>query len=150
MIPFAAFDDFGRENPYPMVRVQAKNATGTVLSTVDTVLPISGEASCTNCHSDPTDVQNSRTSTPTNTLLTAGLPVATSLDDPDTSMPTRVSVEYAADINVLRLHDLKHGANYVKTSCNAAGANCLADAAKKDTCTINSVQPQRHRVLPDQ
>ena len=140
-IPFAAFDDFGRENPYPMVRVQAKGTTGTVLSTVDTVLPISGEASCTNCHSDPTDVQDSRTSAPTDALETAGLPVATSLDDPDTTMPARVSVEYAADINVLRLHDLKHGANYVKTTCNAAGIDCLADPAKKDTCTITATRP---------
>lgn len=140
-IPFAAFDDFGRENSYPMVRVQAKNATGNVLSTVDTVLPISGEASCTNCHSDPADVQNSRSSAPTNRLLAAGLPVATSLDDPDATLPTRVSVEYAADINVLRLHDLKHGARYVKTSCNQAGGNCLTNPAKRDVCTIHAGNP---------
>ncbi len=31
-------------------------------------------------------------------------------------MPPKVSLEYAADINVLRLHDLKHGANYVEPS----------------------------------
>ena len=140
-IPVAAFDDFGRGNPYPMVRVQARVTTGTVLSTVDTVLPISGEASCTNCHSDPTDVQDSRTSDPTDALLTAGLPVATSLDDPDTTMPARVSVEYVSDINVLRLRDLKHGANYVKTTCNAEGIDCLADATKKDTCTIGATRP---------
>ncbi|HYQ70469.1 MAG TPA: cytochrome C, partial [Gammaproteobacteria bacterium] len=35
-IPFAAFDDFGRENAYPMVRVAAKNGT-TTLATLDTV-----------------------------------------------------------------------------------------------------------------
>ena len=67
-IPFAAYDDFGRENAYPLVRVQATtdghppNATASnVVATVDTVLPISGEASCKNCHADPMDVQDSRT-----------------------------------------------------------------------------------------
>ena len=112
-IPFAAYDDFGRENAYPLVRVEARQGNSTV-ATVDTVLPISGEASCTNCHSDPMDVQNSRTSDPTDTLNAAGLPVATSIDDPNPDLPLDVSVEYAADINILRLHDLKHGANYVR------------------------------------
>ncbi len=134
-VPFAAYDDFGRENPYPLVRVQAKNAAGTVLSTVDTVLPISGEASCTNCHTTNTDYASihgeaNRTDIPTNLLNTAGLPVATSLDDPDNNMPPMVSLEYAADINVLRLHDLQHGAKYVSTACDnvPAGENCLNTA----------------------
>jgi hypothetical protein len=111
-VPLAAFDDNGRENAYPLVRVQAKSGD-TVLSTVDTVLPISGEASCSNCHADPADVQGSLTSGPTDALEAAGLPVVTSMDDPDASLPNRVSVEYASDINTLRLHDLKHGDNYV-------------------------------------
>ncbi|MCG6861098.1 MAG: PKD domain-containing protein [Chromatiaceae bacterium] len=134
-IPFAAFDDFGRENAYPLVRVQATidgnpPDGNNVLATVDTVLPISGEASCTNCHADPADVQNSRSSAPTDALrnATPGLPVAVSLDDPDPSMPPKVSVEYAADINILRLHDLKHGPRYVSTACDAPGQNCLDTA----------------------
>jgi hypothetical protein len=139
-IPFAAYDDFGRENAYPLVRVEARQGNSTV-ATVDTVLPISGEASCTNCHSDPADVQHSRTSEPTNKLLGANLPVATSLDDPDENLPNDVSVEYAADINILRLHDLKHGTNYVDTAGEPApctiddanpdgdGANCLTNQA---------------------
>ena len=114
-IPFAAFDDFGRENAYPLVRVAAKSGGATV-ATVDTVLPISGEANCRNCHADPADVQDSRSSAPTDTLRAAGLPVATSLDDPDGNLPVNVSVEYGTDINILRLHDLKHGARYVDTA----------------------------------
>ena len=135
-VPFAAFDDNGRENAYPLVRVQAKSGNN-VLSTVDTVLPISGEASCTNCHADPTDVQNSRTDGPTQALIDAGLPVATSLDDPDASLPNRVSVEYAADINTLRLHDLKHGSRYVSTACDAPGQNCLETAPAPCNITAN-------------
>ncbi|CAK0777753.1 PKD domain-containing protein [Gammaproteobacteria bacterium] len=127
-IPFTAFDDFGRENPYPLVRVQAKSG-GTVVSTLDTVLPISGEASCTSCHADPADVQANRSPAPTDALRTAGLPVATSLDDPDPTLPNKVSVEYASDINVLRLHDLKHGARYVDT------------ANQPIPCTVNNANP---------
>ena len=146
-IPFAAYDDFGRENAYPLVRVEAKQGTTTV-GTVDTVLPISGEASCTNCHSDPADVQNSRTSQPTDTLNNAGLPVATSLDDPDPTMPTDVSVEYAADINILRLHDLKHGANYVDTSNNPAPCDVTANGGDGDTnCLINKALVQGNAVV---
>ena len=49
-IPLAAFDDFGLENPYPLMRVQAHSTGGQVLATVDTVTPISGEANCQGCH----------------------------------------------------------------------------------------------------
>lgn len=137
-IPMAPFDDFGRQNPFPLVRVQAKNGN-TVLATVDAVLPVSSEASCTNCHSDPADVANSRASWPTDALRGAGLEVATSVQDPDTNNPHKISVEYAADINILRLHDLRQGTNYVdptgaKTPCDiksglpassSGDANCL-------------------------
>ena len=141
-VPFAAFDDFGRENPYPLVRVQAKNPSGTVLATVDTVLPISGEASCKNCHGAPVDVPDALHPGAANAkLIAAGLPVADSTDDPlvGTDVPVGVSVEYATDINVLRLHDLKHGAAYRSTSGAATActgispatpngnANCLAN-----------------------
>jgi hypothetical protein len=125
-IPFAAFDDFGRENAYPLVRVEARNGNTTV-STVDTVLPISGEASCTNCHADNADYTSvhgvaNRTDVPTAALSTAGLPVAISMDDPDINMPPKVSLEYAADINILRLHDLTHGGKYVTPTGDGVAA----------------------------
>lgn len=156
-IPFSAYDDFGRENPFPLVRVQATvdgnppNANASnVVATVDTVLPISGEASCRNCHADPMDENftGSRTDYPTQKLLTAGLPVAVSDDDPlfqQNKVPANVAVEWATDINVLRLHDLDHGDKYVATPCTAApcapavcditangglgNANCLTNKA---------------------
>jgi hypothetical protein len=152
-IPFAAFDDFGRENAYPLVRVQAKQGS-TVVATVDTVLPISGEANCTNCHADPADVQDSRTSIPTQALKDAKLPVAISLDDPDPTLPDRVSVEYAADINVLRLHDLKHGGSYVVPSAADDGstvpANCniFANSGNGDAnCLTNRALVQNEPVV---
>jgi hypothetical protein len=146
-VPYAAFDDFGRENPYPVVRVQAKSGN-SVLTTVDTVLPISGEASCTNCHSDPADVQGSRTSQPTDVLRKAGLPVATSLDDPDATMPNKVSVEYAGDINILRLHDLKHGPSYVDTANKPAPCDINANGGNGDgTCLTNKALVQNQPVV---
>ena len=48
-------------------------------------------------------------------------------------MPHDVSVEYAADINLLRLHDLKHGANYVNT------------ATISDPCIIPDIDPANPR-----
>lgn len=152
-IPFAAFDDNGRENAYPLVRVEARNAANTTVATVDTVLPISGEASCSNCHAQPADLESvtgtpSRTSIPTDTLAAAfddptttdvveG--VALSMDDLDGNLPPRVSLEWAADINVLRLHDLKHGLRYVSTDCDAPGQNCLQTAP--NPCTISKDNP---------
>ncbi|HEB83278.1 MAG TPA: hypothetical protein ENJ11_10490, partial [Gammaproteobacteria bacterium] len=102
-VPVAAFDDAGRENPYPLFRVQAHDAGGTLLASVDTVAPISGEANCKGCHGAPVDGGNGSA---TKDLTD----VATTLDDPQLGdIPLEVSKEYAADINILRLHDQKHG-----------------------------------------
>jgi PKD repeat protein len=140
--PFAAYDDFGYENPYPLVRVEAKQGATTV-ATIDTVLPISGEASCTNCHSDPADTPNSRTSQPTDVLNLAGLPVAVSLDDPDQNLPIDVSREYAADINILRLHDLTHGAKYVDTAGISTPCDVTTNGGNGDAnCLINQALVQ--------
>jgi len=99
-IPLTAFDDFGRENPWPLMRVQAKSG-GQILASLDTVLPISGEANCGFCHNDPVDGGNG--------AATAGLStVALSIEDP-ANVPLEVSLEWAADLNLIRLHDLKHG-----------------------------------------
>ena len=69
------------------------------------------------------------------------LPVASSVSDPDINMPDNVSAEYGSDINILRLHDLKHGSKYVSTACDnvPAGENCLTTAQAR--CTINSTKP---------
>jgi hypothetical protein len=133
-IPYAVYDDFGRENAYPLVRVQAKTKSGTVLASLDTVLPISGEASCRNCHASTQDVPVSP-ATPnagfaTQPLSAAGLPVVAAFSDPEFgNLPPNVSIEYATDINLLRLHDHKHGARYV----NSAGA--------ATPCSISAVSP---------
>ncbi len=105
-VPVTAFDDYGRENPWPLYRVQAKQG-GTTLASVDTVVPISGEANCGACHNDVVDGGNGAA---TDRLVQEGVAVATVLDDPQLDqLPLEVSKEYAADLNLIRLHDLKHG-----------------------------------------
>jgi hypothetical protein len=84
-VPIAAFDDFGRENPYPLVRVQAI-LDGTPIASLDTVMPISGEANCQGCHAATADGGNGQA---TKNLTSA----ATSIDDPlEGSVPPEVSV----------------------------------------------------------
>ena len=105
-IPMTAFDDYGRENPWPLMRVQAIG-NGETLASLDTVVPISGEANCGYCHNAVEDGGNGAA---TKALADANLTVTLSIDDPahaDT-VPEVVSLEWAADINLLRLHDLKH------------------------------------------
>ncbi len=103
-IPMTAYDDYGRENPWPLLRVQAIDASGTVLASNDTVVPISGEANCGICHNAQVDGGNGEA-----TKNLVGEPV-TVLDDPLLDeVPLDVSLEYAADLNLVRLHDQKHG-----------------------------------------
>jgi PKD repeat protein len=105
-IPATTFDDAGRENPWPLFRIQAKQS-GTTLASVDAVLPISGEANCGACHGATVDGGNGAA---TAELTNNGITVATVLDDPQLdAVPPEVSKEYASDLNILRLHDLKHG-----------------------------------------
>jgi hypothetical protein len=101
-VPIAAFDDFGRENPYPLVKVEA-HVGGTAVASLDTVMPISGEAECQSCHAAVADGGNGEAVANLTT-------VTTSLDDPaHGDVPEAVSVEWASDLNILRLHDQKHG-----------------------------------------
>ncbi|MGD8310781.1 MAG: Ig-like domain-containing protein [Chromatiales bacterium] len=101
-VPIAAFDDFGRENPYPLMQVEAHMA-GTPIASLDTVVPISGEAECQFCHGAPADGGTG--------VATASLGTVTaSIDDPaHGDVPNEVSIEWASDLNLLRLHDQKHG-----------------------------------------
>ena len=49
-IPISPVDDAGGTNPYPMMRLTARNAEGAVLARTDIVLPVSDEMDCRKCH----------------------------------------------------------------------------------------------------
>lgn len=118
-IPAAGFDDVGRLNAYPLMRVQAAAVAGntlglppgSVVASVDTVMPVSSEVSCNNCHTSAVDGGNG--------LATDGLgfSVATRFDDPlFGSVPESVSIAYAWALNVIRLHDKKHHTTLAKAT----------------------------------
>ncbi|MFO1489267.1 MAG: PKD domain-containing protein [Verrucomicrobiota bacterium] len=52
-IPITPYDDAGRKNPYPMMRLIAKNGA-TPIATNDIVLPVSDEMDCRACHASGT------------------------------------------------------------------------------------------------
>ena len=49
-IPTIPYDDAGNRNPYPMVKVVAKDASGNVLASTTAVLAVSDEMTCSTCH----------------------------------------------------------------------------------------------------
>ena len=56
------FDDFGRVNSFPLMRVQAKSKSASLaarlvvlFASVDAVTPVSGETSCYKCHTSSVD-----------------------------------------------------------------------------------------------
>ncbi len=102
-IPMAPFDDFGRENPYPLMRVQAKlQSTGGVVASLDAVLPVAAESDCKGCHL-PAPIGNG--------LATGRLakPMVPDKDPRKGRVLQWVSEEWAADINIVQVHDLMHG-----------------------------------------
>lgn len=102
-IPVAPFDDKGRENPYPLMRIQAKlAATGQVVSSLDTVVPVAGESDCKTCHL-PAPYGNGTAVK----ALTA--PTTPAMDPRKGRVIAWASEEWAADLNILRVHDVKHG-----------------------------------------
>lgn len=102
-IPIAPFDDVGRENAYPLLRFQAKlKSTGRVVASLDAVTPVAAESDCKSCHL-PSPLGNG--------LATKRLtrPAVPAHDPRKGHVLQWVSEEWAADINMLRVHDLKHG-----------------------------------------
>ena len=94
-IPMTPTDDVGRHNPYPLMRIQAKNGAGAVVATTDTVVPVSEEVNCAGCHA-----------------LEGGTPIATErpgISYVHATSTRQLDIEHAGKVNILRLHDEKHG-----------------------------------------
>jgi hypothetical protein len=147
-IPMTPYDDFGRNNPFPLMRIQAKtkNATltgntGDIVASVDSVLPISGETTCSACHVSSGDggggfaacIPSIDANCPTQGSPRSNTPflVARPADDPS-NFPSAVKIEWAADTNILRLHDAKHGThlqNSTPVSCQTCHYTPALDLA---------------------
>ncbi|MEO6742722.1 MAG: Ig-like domain-containing protein [Chthoniobacteraceae bacterium] len=85
-IPIIPVDDAGRKNAYPMMRLTARNSTGTTLATTDIVLPVSSEMDCRACHASGS--------------VPEAMPLAGWVNDPVPGHDYR--------LNILRLHDEKN------------------------------------------
>lgn len=49
-IPITPYDDAGLKNPYPLMRIIARNGSNQPIATNDVVLPVSDEMDCRACH----------------------------------------------------------------------------------------------------
>jgi PKD repeat protein len=54
-IPITPYDDAGQKNPYPLMRLIARNSSGAAIATNDIVLPVSDEMDCRACHASGTE-----------------------------------------------------------------------------------------------
>lgn len=82
-IPISPYDDAHNKNPYPLMRVIARNASNQPIATNDIVLPVSDEMDCRTCHASGTQAA----AKPAAGWLWDGLP------------------ERDFRLNILRLHD---------------------------------------------
>lgn len=110
-IPILPIDDQGATNPYPMLRVSAfDKITGAELGFTDTVVPVSDETTCSNCHAT-----GKKAATRTTIVWS-----------------TDTNPDIQSRINVLKLHDFKKGTDLLNNqpvlcaSCHYSPALDLA------------------------
>lgn len=118
-IPIMPVDDQGRSNAYPLLRVQAvERSSGTTLASTDVVAPVASEADCQSCHASSLDCASTDLNPPLSCNgealnRTAGWSIMTVDGDAGGEVPpgeTPLEVlQNTAKINILRLHDVKHG-----------------------------------------
>ena len=101
-IPLTPYDDAQLKNPYPLMHLVARDQSGTVLATLDIVLPVSDEMSCLTCHTSGSDP--------------AAQPAAGWVNDSDPQRDMR--------LNILRLHDDRQATDSTfKAALSAGGYN---------------------------
>jgi len=97
-IPITPWDDFGQHNSYPMFRVEAiDKASGQVLTSIDTVVPVSEEMACADCHH--------------NDGVAADATTAARYGNVEWSIAVAAAVQYKE--NILLLHDAKHNTQLI-------------------------------------
>ena len=112
-LPLTPYDDAGNKNPYPLMRLVARDATSAVIAQSDIVLPVSDEMDCRSCHGANT--------------LAAAAPANGWITDP---VPGR---EYR--LNILQLHDERQFGSYSSLYNEALKAKGLDPAGLYPTVT---------------
>ena len=128
-IPITPYDDRGGKNPYPLMRLEARDGSGTLLASVDIVLPVSDEMDCAACHASGSGA--------------AAQPGSGWANDPDPQRDYR--------FNILRLHDEKHLGEALYASAlaargyDAAGLNATVVGSGKSvlcaSCHLSEALP---------
>jgi hypothetical protein len=122
-LPITPYDDAGKKNFYPAVKVVAKDLVGNILATTKTVLPVSDEMTCKGCHSSTTS---------TNAAQIAAKPAAGWVNHSDPEKDWKK--------NILRLHDEKELADplfkpaLIQMGYNTAGLEATANSNKPVLC----------------
>lgn len=114
-IPIVSYDDNGNKNYYPMVRVTAKDTSGTTLAIADVVLPVSDEMDCAKCHSS-------------NSTLNDAKPSSGWVNDSDTLKDYK--------LNILRLHDQKYPNAVSNNQTNLTNAGYTYNNAGLETTAL--------------
>ena len=99
-IPITPYDDAHNKNPYPLMRLIARNAANQPIATNDTVLPVSDEMDCRMCHASGTQAS----AQPAAGWVWDGLP------------------ERDFRLNILRLHDEKNFSEHAGLYASALAA----------------------------
>ena len=149
-VPIFPVDDQGRGNAYPLMRVQAHDSGGNLLAEVDTVLPVASEADCQGCHLEQEVCTSLGLGIPCGDIANyygrgAEFITDANIDTSDPSAPDHVPGDTpdqialnAAKINILRLHDARHGTSLdserfvVCASCHYSTALDLAQLGPTD------------------
>ena len=137
------------EAPYPLMEVSAVSKDGKELSSVRTVLPVASEADCQLCHLDADICLESpvtsgkacdnKAETEFNEITLDDYKIVDPNEDNFIPGSTRYQkVMNAAKINILRLHDVKHGTSLdekrsiVCATCHYSPALDLAHLGPQD------------------
>ncbi len=142
-IPILPVDDQGRSNAYPLMKVSATSIATGKSNSVDLVLPVASEADCQNCHAAVGEAdsipEGSNTDGIASTFASVDFEVVSQANAPGPE-----PLANAAKINILRLHDAKHGEKYTSSestnNLNPIPAPC--NAANPDNCIANQTPVQ--------
>lgn len=117
-IPLTPYDDQGRKNYYPLMRLVARNGAGTSLASTDIVLPVTDEMDCRTCHAS------------------GSRPVAR----PNAGWAWDCDPDRDTRINILRNHDDHHGGS-------ATYSNVLRQVGYNPAGLIATVVHDRNPIL---
>jgi hypothetical protein len=120
-VPILPVDDAGRANSYPLMRIEAHNHAGDVIASVDTVVPVASEADCQSCHLEEEVCSGLSLGIPCGDIAHAYGRGAEFITDSSINTSNPADPDYvpgdtseqialnASKINILRLHDARHG-----------------------------------------